>query len=382
MAMKHDSAHAAAASKLSPSSAEGIWFVQTRSGIQTWTLDDLDLAFQRGDIDAETPVFTSGMDDWETLGVIAELDAPPVNHTAANDTAMSATVVNASAEPSPDTPRHTPPPRHLQPPPLHGAPVHAGSAPRAVAGPPPLGGAARPADGGTFPPTSTAVFGNGASVWSTIATAEQELQTGVRRNATMVPFVVRRRLGRVFDFASTFMLNLRASHPRCALVGPWLFGAALSGVFIFALYRVANAPPSPGMHTRSGPKLAVVAASTSAASTSAASAAAGNASAVNAGVSSPSAASRVATTPAVEPEPLGTTRAAVASLSDEDGADDSPRPGTTGVLRTRDLQFAPGRSERQLASSGRAKAKGKAWSKRSKARARKARRSRSRAVEE
>jgi len=215
------------------------------------------------------------------------------------------------------------------------------------------------------------VFGNGANVWSTIATPEMEPQTGVRRNSTLVPFVVRRRFGSVFDFAATFMANLRASHPRCALVGPWLFGAALSGVFIFALYRLANAPPSPGVHTRSGPTLALTAASSSASS-----AAAGNASAVNASLSSPSAASRVATRPALEPEPLGTTRAAVASLSDEDDADENPRPSTTSAaLRTQDLQLAPSRAERQLTSSGRAKAKGKAWSKRSKARARKARRS-------
>ena len=40
------------------------------------TLDELDEAFQRGEVTADTRVYTSGMRTWETLRVLARLDEP------------------------------------------------------------------------------------------------------------------------------------------------------------------------------------------------------------------------------------------------------------------------------------------------------------------
>lgn len=57
-----------------PSAPDGIWFVVTRGGVISMTLDQLDDAFHRGEVSAGTRVFTSGMDTWETLGVLAQLD--------------------------------------------------------------------------------------------------------------------------------------------------------------------------------------------------------------------------------------------------------------------------------------------------------------------
>lgn len=369
--MKHESAQALEACPPSPSS-EGTWLVKTASGVHTCTLDELDLAFERGQIDASTPVFTLGMTEWQTLGVVADLDAPAVNDTVAPA---------AVAPPEPSRPRNvTPPPRALPPPLSAVAPP-----PRRVT-PPPL------ADGKSFPPTSTAVFGNGASVWASITPPAPDLQTGVRRNAAVVPFAVRRTFGGLFDFASNFMAHQRAAHPRSAAVGPWVFGAGLSGILVFALYQLANAPPGPGAHTRSGPAVSYAAASAMVASAAVPNTALSNTAPSNAALSArepaaagaaPSALSArlsnggavrpVPGSPAVDDEPRATTRAA---SMPNDGADGTAEGGD--VLRTRDLKFASNRSERQVTSSGRskAKAKSKSWSKRSKARAaRKARRS-------
>lgn len=373
MVMKHESAQAVEVSPLDVA-CEGTWLVKTRGGIHTCTLDELDLAFQRGQIDASTPVLTAGMTEWQTLGVMADLEAPAANDTAVNDTAAGGSAGNGSiaATPEPSSPRsvtlparHPPPPpaRHLPPPPTNPfAPQQHRLAP------PPL------ADGRSFPPTTMAVFGNGASVWTSITTPEPELETGVRRNASRVPFAVRRSVGSVFDFGSNFMAHLRAVHPRWAAVGPWLFGAALSGIFVFALYQLANAPAGPGAHTRSGPAVSYAAASTTLSSVApsvrepaaapAAAPSAPSASLSNGGVARPA-------SPAAGGEPVATTRAASIANDDTDAAAEG-----SDVLRTRDLKFASSRSERQATSSGRSKAKAKAWSKRSKARAaRKARRS-------
>jgi hypothetical protein len=208
------------------------------------------------------------------------------------------------------------------------------------------------------------VFGSGASVWSSIP-REPELQTGVRLTASRVPFAVRRSFGGVFDFASNLMAHLRAVHPRWAAVGPWVFGAGLSGIFVFALYELANAPAGPGVHTRSGPAVSYAAASTTLSSATvntrepAGSAAPSgpSASLSNAGVARPAPA-----TAADDARPASTT--ATASIPNDTAAVDDEGD----VLRTRDLKFASSRSERQ-ATSARAKARAKAWSKRSKARA-------------
>jgi hypothetical protein len=360
MVMKHESAQAVDACPPSPSS-EGTWLVKTSSGIHTCTLDELDLAFERGQIDASTPVFTLGMTEWQTLGVVADLDAPAVNDT----------VAPAAAAPERSSPRNVAPPPRALPSPPSGA-----SAPPRRLTPPPL------ADGRSFPPTSAAVFGSGASVWASITPPAPDLQTGVRRNAAVVPFAVRRTFGGLFDFASNFMAHQRAVHPRSAAVGPWVFGAGLTGILVLALYQLANAPPGPGAHTRSGPAVSYAAASATVASAAVSNAAA-SAREPAAAAAAPSALSarlsnggavRPVPNPTVDDEPRATTRAA--SMPNDDGADGANEG--SDVLRTRDLKFASGRSERQATSSGRskAKAKSKSWSKRAKARAaRKARRS-------
>lgn len=365
MVMTHESAHALEACPPSPSS-EGTWLVKTSSGVHTCTLDELDLAFERGQIDASTPVFTLGMTEWQTLGVVADLDAPAVNDTVAPAPA---------APPAPSGPRNVaPPPR-----PLPSPPSAAPAPPRRVT-PPPL------ADGQSFPPTSTAVFGSGASVWASITPPAPDLQTGVRRNAAVVPFAVRRTFGGVFDFTSNFMAHLRAVHPRFAAVGPWVFGAGLSGILVFALYQLANAPPGPGAHTRSGPVVSYAAASATVSSAAVSNAAVSSAapsarepaasaapSALSARLSNGGAVRPVPGSPAVDDAPRATTRAA--SMPNDDGADGANEG--SDVLRTHDLKVASNGSERQVAASGRskAKAKTKSWSKRSKARkARKARR--------
>jgi hypothetical protein len=302
-------------------------------------------------------VFTLGMTEWQTLGVVADLDAPAVNDTVAPAPA---------APPEPSSPRNVAPPPGPLPSPPSGAP-----APPRRRTPPPL------ADSQSFPPTSTAVFGNGASAWASITPPAPDLQTGVRRNAAVVPFAVRRTFGGVFDFTSNFMTHLRAVHPRFAAVGPWVFGAGLSGILIFALYQLANAPPGPGAHTRSGPVVSYAAASatvtTAAPSVREPAASPAAPSALSARLANGGAVRPVPSSPAVDDEPRATTRAA--SMPNDDGADGASEGSE--VMRTRELKFASNRSERQATTSGRAKAKakGKAGSKRSKARARKARRS-------
>ena len=55
---------------------DATWHVWTRAGVVPMTLDELDQAFQRGEVDAKTRVFTSGMSAWDTLGALANLDDP------------------------------------------------------------------------------------------------------------------------------------------------------------------------------------------------------------------------------------------------------------------------------------------------------------------
>jgi hypothetical protein len=97
-------------------------------------------------------------------------------------------------------------------------------------------------------------------VWSSITPPPSELQTGVRRNVGVVPFALRRTFGSAFDFGANLRARVRATHPRWAALGPWLFGAGLSAVFAFGLYHLANAPTRPGPRTRSGPTASYAAA--------------------------------------------------------------------------------------------------------------------------
>lgn len=324
MVMKNESAQAFAACPPGPN-GDAVWLVKTTSGVRTWSLDDLDAAFQRGEVDEKTFVFTSGMTEWTPLGVIANIDAPAANDTGDDrrDDAIEGTANAMGRMP-------TEPPRS-----------------RSVVTSAPL------SDGGSFAPTSANVIGigdGGASMWASITTPGPELQTGLRHHSAVLPFAVRRAVGGVLDgFAA-----LRSEHPRWAVAGPWLVGAALSGVFIFSLYRLANAPvntPLPGLSVAS-----------------AASAAAATASATL-DAPTPTAGASDATT--------STTASATSRVDAAAGASDAAeRPsGNRDVLRPNDLSFAPSRSERQLTRSSRAKTKatsGKRSAK--KARARKRRR--------
>jgi hypothetical protein len=340
--MKHESARAAEAYPISPSSSEDAWLVKTSTGVVTWTLDELDLAFQRGDVDAATPVRTSDMTEWQTLGVVADLDAP-----AANDV--------TAPTPEPSSSRRLPPPpaRRLPPP-----PTTASSPQRHL--PPPL------ANGGSSPPTAAA-FGNGTSAWSTITPAP-EPQTGMRSKAAALPFAVRRRFGSALDVGSHLVDHLRAVLPRRAAAGPWLFGAGLSGIFIFGLYQLASAPAHPASHTRdgaaaSGPAASAAASGSASRAREPAAASATAPDSLSASLSSGGAVRPGTTSRAAAGEPHTATRAA--SMPSDDAA--ATRSADGDVPGTTELTAASSRSDRGATSSRRAKAR--AWSKRTKARA-------------
>jgi hypothetical protein len=149
---------------------EGTWFVWCRDGMISLTLDELDQAYQRGEVDASSAVFTSGMDGWDTLGNLANLDGAATN--------------GAAAPPEP------------------------------VSEDPP----------------------------------DAEAQTLVRRSTSVVPYPIRKAAGRLADFNA----RVRVTHPRLAAAGPWLFGAALSGIFMLSLYELGAASTRPGAHSPSG----------------------------------------------------------------------------------------------------------------------------------
>jgi hypothetical protein len=55
------------------------WYVATSSGTRAMTLDELDEALARGEVDTSTPVWIPGMSEWEALGMVANLeDGPPL----------------------------------------------------------------------------------------------------------------------------------------------------------------------------------------------------------------------------------------------------------------------------------------------------------------
>lgn len=58
------------------------WYVATTSGTRAMTLDELDEALARGEVDTTTPVWIPGMSEWEALGMVANLeDGPPLECT-------------------------------------------------------------------------------------------------------------------------------------------------------------------------------------------------------------------------------------------------------------------------------------------------------------
>ncbi len=75
-------------------SVENQWYVRLPNGnVITVSLDDLDAAFQRGDVTEETLVFRQGMKEWLPLGQAAGLDD-------ANDTTQTAPPPVQAAAPS------------------------------------------------------------------------------------------------------------------------------------------------------------------------------------------------------------------------------------------------------------------------------------------
>ena len=62
-----------------PEAGEEQWFVATSAGIRPMTTDAIEQAFERGTLDANAQVWTSGMLTWESLGVIAELNDSPTH---------------------------------------------------------------------------------------------------------------------------------------------------------------------------------------------------------------------------------------------------------------------------------------------------------------
>jgi hypothetical protein len=65
-----------------PSVPAETWYVATSSGTRAMTLDELDDALDRGELDASTRLWIPGMSEWEALGTVANLeDGPPLECT-------------------------------------------------------------------------------------------------------------------------------------------------------------------------------------------------------------------------------------------------------------------------------------------------------------
>jgi hypothetical protein len=290
-----------------PAIIEGSWFVKTGASIQTMTLDELDEKFQRGEVNAKTPVFTSGMTAWDTLGAVADLeDADDDDATAV----PAARIVEARSEVLPRL------------------------------------------DSDSFPPMTAGVFGTDVAPWASGAPSDREGHTLVRRSTGMLPFPVRKVAGALADHVA----KLRLSRPRLVAVGPWLFGAALSCIFIFSLYHLSSASTGPGAHSKVTARVTPTDSPPAAAATPLG---------VSPSPSSPAASNpapaRAASTPERGESPKATATPRDAEVAR--GADD--------VLRTADLQTVEStRSDPQLSRSARSRAKAKAWSaKKAKARA-------------
>jgi hypothetical protein len=302
--MKSNPAAPPEASTAFSTTIEGTWFVQSRDGILSLTLDELDEAFQRGELDASTSVFTAGMDDWDTLGNVANLDGSTAGKGAAGKDAVATPEFISDED---------------------------------------LEILVEPREAGSFPPTTTGVFGANGLPWASIIPPESEAHTVVRRSTGFVPYPIRNAAGRVADLNA----RLRLTHPRLAKAGPWLFGAALSGILVFSLYELGGTRP--GARTPS-----------STASRTTASGERPLASSATALPSSDPPASAKAPIPAEPTDPPETPP--------------ETRAGSVTTLRPVDLRLAaPTRTEAKLARSERAKARAAKASGARKAKARSAR---------
>jgi hypothetical protein len=170
------------------------WLVWDGKDVRSLTLDELDEAFQRGDIGPATKVFTSGMSTWQTLGVLANLD------DAGND---------------------------LERPAQQPAPARAST-----------GTVRRPAEQGSIPPLNLGIPAQlGAKWWHATALTPQPI-TGVQRRPGVLMLALRQVLAWLQNGAS------RSGQPRrqLALSGWWAVGGALSALLIAALHQVVTSP--------------------------------------------------------------------------------------------------------------------------------------------
>ncbi len=287
--MKTNPAALPAAPTAFSSTIDGTWFVKTRTGVLALSLDELDRRYQRGEVHAQSYVFTSGMAAWDRLGAIADLDG-----RAASDEAA-------------------PPPEAF----CAGAHV---ITPEAM-------------DDVTLPPMTNGVFGTDGPSWASIAAPDNEVHTVVRRSAAVVPYSIRQAAGTLADYAA----SLRLSHPRLAAAGPWLFGAALSGIFILSLYQIGVASTRPESGTNSGLSSA----------------------------HAPNADAR-GVAARVTPASIGPAPAALRSKATTESAPLGERaPEAVTGLSPIELRLAPTRVEAKLARSARAKDKARASKSRS-----------------
>jgi hypothetical protein len=177
------------------------WLVMTRAGIASMTLDELDQAFQRGEVDAQTRVFTAGMSAWDTLGALANLDDP---------------------SPQVETQGASPPPLP------YGQSAHA---------------SLEPTYASCFPPMAYSTTAAGGTEWWQLT----QQTTGVQRSPGRLQLATRRASARLADaFAA-----LRGARQRLAVVGLWALGTALSVSFIFALYRFSSSSTQPAGRAQS-----------------------------------------------------------------------------------------------------------------------------------
>jgi hypothetical protein len=79
-----------------------MWHVRLATGeVRSWTLDQLDDAFQKGVIDENTLVMSTEMFDWAPLGEIAGLDQAPAVQAAPASSVSPMSIMPPSAPPPP-----------------------------------------------------------------------------------------------------------------------------------------------------------------------------------------------------------------------------------------------------------------------------------------
>jgi hypothetical protein len=169
-----------------PPAIEGVWFVKLQRSVVPMTLERLDEAYQHGEIDAGTSVFTAGMSSWDTLGVVADLDE------SGGDGASPGASAPARAQ----------------------APAYCRQA----------------SEGDSFAPSiSNSPLQSPAF--------EPVLATGVRHRFGRLPFSLRRTAARVVEAVG----RLGMARPRLRTVGIWAAGGVMSAAAVLLLYELGTA---------------------------------------------------------------------------------------------------------------------------------------------